>query len=69
MSEIILQQLSDKTAEGWNGIDPVNIEVNSRELVVYPANAEDERRYRAFGRWIYPSVYCIEYNDKLYRIF
>ena len=31
-------------------------------------NDEDKRQYRFRGRWIYPGVLVVEFNDNLYRV-
>ncbi len=64
----ITSQLSDKVSEGWNMIDTTHVRVNGLHAIVSRANDEDERQYRHKGRWIYPGVLVVEFNDNLYRV-
>ena len=64
----IISLLSDKVSEGWNMIDTTYIRVNGLQAVVSCANDEDKRQYRFRGRWIYPGVLVVEFNDNLYRV-
>ena len=64
----ITSQLSAKVAEGWNMIDTIYVRVNGLRAIVSRANDEDERQYRSKGRWIYPGVLVVEFNNNLYRV-
>ena len=64
----ITSQLSAKVAEGWNMIDTTYVRVNVLHAIVSRANDEDERQYRSKGRWIYPGVLVVEFNNNLYRV-
>lgn len=65
----IISQLSAKVAEGWNLTDTTYVCVNNGlHAVVSRANDEDERQYRSKGRWIYPGIIAIEFNNNLYRV-
>lgn len=64
----ITSQLSDKVSEGWNLIDTTYVRVNGLRAIVSRANDEDKRQYRFRGRWIYPGVLVVEFNDNLYRV-
>ena len=64
----ILSQLSAKVAEGWNMIDTTYVRVNGLRAIVSRANDEDERQYRSKGRWIYPGILVVEFNNNLYRV-
>ena len=64
----ITSQLSAKVAEGWNMIDTTYVRVNGLQAIVSRANDEDKRQYRFRGRWIYPGVLVVEFNDNLYRV-
>lgn len=64
----ITSQLSAKVAEGWNMIDTTYVRVNGLHAVVSRANDEDERQYRSKGRWIYPGILAVEFNNNLYRV-
>ena len=64
----IISLLSDKVAEGWNMIDTTYVRVNGLQAIVSRANDEDKRQYRFRGRWIYPGVLVVEFNDNLYRV-
>lgn len=68
MMTSILSQLSAKVAEGWNMIDTTYVRVNGLQTVVSRANDEDERQYRSKGRWIYPGILVVEFNNNLYRV-
>lgn len=68
MMTSILFQLSDKVAEGWNLIDTTYVRVNGLHAIVSRANDEDERQYRSKGRWIYPGILVVEFNNNLYRV-
>ena len=68
MTPIVISQLSAKVAEGWNMIDTAYIRVNGLHAIVSPANDEDERQYRSKGRWIYPGIFVVEFNNNLYRV-
>jgi hypothetical protein len=68
MTTTIVSQLSAKVAEGWNMIDTTHIRVNGLHAVVSRANDEDERQYRSKGRWIYPGILVVEFNNNLYRV-
>jgi hypothetical protein len=63
----IISQLSAKVAEGWNMIDTTYVRVNGLRAIVSRANDEDERQYRSKGRWIYPGILAVEFNNNLYR--
>jgi hypothetical protein len=63
----IISQLSAKVAEGWNMIDTTYVRVNGLRAIVSRANDEDERQYRSKGRWIYPGILVVEFNNNLYR--
>lgn len=64
----ITSLLSDKVSEGWNMIDTTYVRVNGLQAIVSRANDEDKRQYRFRGRWIYPGVLVVEFNDNLYRV-
>lgn len=64
----ITSQLSDKVSEGWNMIDTTYVRVNGLQAIVSRANDEDKRQYRFRGRWIYPGVLVVEFNNNLYRV-
>lgn len=64
----VYDQLSAKVAEGWNMIDTTYICVNELRAIVSRANDEDERQYRSHGRWIYPGIFIVEFNNNLYRV-
>lgn len=64
----IISLLSDKVSEGWNMIDTTYVRVNGLQAIVSRANDEDKRQYRFRGRWIYPGVLVVEFNDNLYRV-
>ena len=64
----ITSQLSAKVAEGWNMIDTTYVRVKVLHAIVSRANDEDERQYRSKGRWIYPGILVVEFNDNLYRV-
>ena len=64
----IISLLSDKVSEGWNMIDTTYVRVNGLRAIVSRANDEDKRQYRFRGRWIYPGVLVVEFNDNLYRV-
>lgn len=64
----IISLLSDKVSEGWNMIDTTYVCVNGLQAIVSRANDEDKRQYRFRGRWIYPGVLVVEFNDNLYRV-
>lgn len=68
MMTSILSQLSAKVAEGWNMIDTTYVRVNGLRAIVSRANDEDERQYRSKGRWIYPGILVVEFNNNLYRV-
>lgn len=68
MRQQIETQLSAKVAEGWNEKDTTYIRINGARATVSPANDEDQRRYVAPGKWIYPGVYVMKFNNNLYRI-
>ena len=68
MRQQIITQLSAKVAEGWNMKDTTYIHINRTRAMVSPANNEDQRRYVAPGKWIYPGVYVTEFNNNLYRV-
>lgn len=68
MMTSILSQLSAKVAEGWNMIDTTYVRVNGLRAIVSRANDEDERQYRSKGRWIYPGIIVVEFNNNLYRV-
>ena len=68
MTLSILSQLSAKVAEGWNMIDTTYVRVNGLRAIVSRANNEDERQYRSKGRWIYPGIFVVEFNNNLYRV-
>lgn len=68
MMTSILSQLSAKVAEGWNMIDTTYVCVNGLRAIVSRANDEDERQYRSKGRWIYPGILVVEFNNNLYRV-
>lgn len=61
-------QLSAKVAEGWNMLDTTYVRVNGLRAIVSRANDEDERQYRSKGRWIYPGILAVEFNNNLYRV-
>lgn len=64
----IIAQLSDKVSEGWNMIDTTYVRVNGLLTVVSRANDEDKRQYTIKGRWIYPGILVVEFNNNLYRV-
>lgn len=64
----IISLLSDKVSEGWNMVDTTYVCVNGLRAIVSRANDEDKRQYRFRGRWIYPGVLVVEFNDNLYRV-
>lgn len=64
----IISQLSAKVAEGWNMIDTTYVCVNGLRAIVSRANDEDKRQYTIKGRWIYPGVLVVEFNNNLYRV-
>lgn len=64
----IISLLSDKVSEGWNMVDTTYIRVNGLRAIVSRANDEDERQYRSKGRWIYPGILAVEFNNNLYRV-
>lgn len=64
----IISLLSDKVSEGWNMIDTTYVSVNGLRAIVSRANDEDKRQYRFRGRWIYPGVLVVEFNNSLYRV-
>lgn len=68
MTTQITSQLSDKVSEGWNMIDTTYVRVNGLHAIVSLANDEDKRQYRFRGRWIYPGVLAVEFNNNLYRV-
>lgn len=68
MTPSILSQLSAKVAEGWNMVDTTYVCVNGLRAIVSRANDEDERQYRSKGRWIYPGILVVEFNNNLYRV-
>lgn len=68
MIQQIETQLSAKVAEGWNMKDTKHIRINGKRAMVSPANDEDKRQYMAPGKWIYPGVYVMQFNNNLYRI-
>ena len=68
MTTTIISQLSAKVAEGWNMIDTTYVRVNGLRAIVSRANDEDERQYRSKGRWIYPGILVVEFNNNLYRV-
>lgn len=68
MTTTITSQLSAKVAEGWNMIDTTYVRVNGLRAIVSRANDEDERQYRSKGRWIYPGILVVEFNNNLYRV-
>ena len=49
-------------------IDTTYVRVNGLRAIVSRANDEDKRQYRFRGRWIYPGVLVVEFNDNLYRV-
>ena len=49
-------------------IDTTYVRVNGLQAIVSRANDEDKRQYRFRGRWIYPGVLVVEFNDNLYRV-
>ena len=68
MTTTITSQLSAKVAEGWNMIDTTYVRVNGLRAIVSRANDEDERQYRIKGRWIYPGILIVKFNNNLYRV-
>ena len=64
----ITSQLSAKVAEGWNMIDTTYVRVNGLRAIVSRANDEDKRQYTIKGRWIYPGILVVEFNNNLYRV-
>ena len=64
----ITSQLSAKVAEGWNMLDTTYVCVDGLRAIVSCANDEDERQYRSKGRWIYPGILVVEFNNDLYRV-
>lgn len=68
MKQQVTTQLSAKVAEGWNMIDTTYVRVNGLRAIVSRANDEDERQYRSKGRWIYPGILVVEFNNNLYRV-
>ena len=64
----IIFLLSDKVSEGWNLIDTTYVSVNGLRAIVSRANDEDKRQYRSKGRWIYPGILAVEFNNNLYRV-
>lgn len=68
MRQQVTTQLSAKVAEGWNMIDTTYVCVNGLRAIVSRANDEDERQYRSKGRWIYPGILVVEFNNNLYRV-
>lgn len=64
----IISLLSDKVSEGWNLIDTTYVSVNGLRAIVSRANDEDKRQYRSKGRWIYPGILAVEFNNNLYRV-
>lgn len=64
----IISLLSDKVSEGWNLIDTTYVRVNGLQAIVSLANDEDKRQYRFRGRWIYPGILAVEFNNNLYRV-
>ena len=49
-------------------IDTTYVRVNGLRAIVSRANDEDERQYRSKGRWIYPGILAVEFNNHLYRV-
>lgn len=49
-------------------IDTTYVRVNVLHAIVSRANDEDERQYRSKGRWIYPGILIVEFNNNLYRV-
>ena len=68
MTTTITSQLSAKVAEGWNMIDTIYVRVNGLRAIVSLANDEDKRQYRSKGRWIYPGILAVLFNNHLYRV-
>ena len=68
MTTTVISQLSTKVVEGWNMIDTTYVRVNGLHAVVSLANDEDERQYRSRGRWIYPGILVVKFNNNLYRV-
>lgn len=68
LTDKIQEKLSNKVSEGWNETDTTYIHVEGKERIVSLANSEDQRLFQRKGRWIYPGILALEFNNKLYRI-
>ena len=68
LTDDIVDQLSVRVTNGWNGKDTTYVQIDEKQRIVSLANDEDKRLFERKGRWIYQGVLAIEFNNRLYRV-
>jgi hypothetical protein len=68
LTDDIVDQLSVKVTDGWNEKDTTYVQVDGKQCIVSLASLEDKRMFERKGRWIYPGVLALEFNNQLYRV-